>query len=411
MNKSTGKHDSHMTETPIPKLILTLAFPTVISMMVTNVYNMADAFFVSRLGTSASGAVGITATLSLILLTTGLTFGHGAGSLISRALGSQSSAKADCYTATAFFSALVVGMVLSVLGILFLTPLMSLLGSTETILPYARTYGLYILLAAPFTVSGFVMNNIMRYEGKARLAMIGLTTGAILNIVLDPIFIFGLKLGIHGAGLSTALSQIISFGILLFLYRSGKTKCRISIRFFDFSVLYPIIKNGLPTLARQGMNCVSAMLLNRCAQFYGDAALAAISIVNQILSFILSVMIGIGQGYQPVAGFNFGAGRKDRVRHGFYFTFFLGECVLLGLSFLFFFGAKPIIAAFRNDPAVIQIGVLMLKIQCISLICQPYITCANMMFQSVGKTGRATFLATTRNGIFLIPLLVSQVGS
>lgn len=395
-----------MIETPIPKLITTLAFPTVISMLVTNIYNMADTFFVSRLGTSASGAVGITATLSLLILTIGLTFGHGAGSMISRALGKRDDKQAHCLTSTAFFTALIVGAVFAVAGLLCLNPLLRLLGSTETILPYARSYGIYILIAAPFTIAGFVLNNIMRYEGKARLAMVGLTAGAILNIVLDPIFIFGLGLGTAGAGLSTALSQVISFCLLLYMYVSGKTQCRIAWDIADFHVVLPIIKNGLPSMARQGMNCLSSMLLNRAAAVYGDAALAAISIVNQISHFIVAIMIGIGQGYQPVAGYNFGAGRYDRLRQGFYFTFLLGEVVLTLLSVIFFLAAGQIVTAFRDDPEVVTIGITMLRLQCISLISQSYCTCANMMFQSIGETGRATFLATTRNGLYLIPALL-----
>lgn len=405
MNASDRQY-AQMIETPIPKLITTMAFPTVISMLVTNIYNMADTFFVSRLGTSASGAVGITATLSLLILTVGLTFGHGAGSIISRALGKRDDALANHLTSTSFFAALIVGVIGSILGLAFLNPLLRLLGSTETVLPYARSYGIFILIAAPFTIAGFVLNNIMRYEGKAHLAMVGLSAGAILNILLDPIFIFGFQLGTAGAGISTALSQIISFSLLLYMYLSGKTQCKISWRMADARLMLSILKNGLPTTARQGMNCISAMLLNRAAAVYGDAALSAISIVNQISHFIVAIMIGIGQGYQPVAGYNFGAGRYDRLRQGFYFTFLLGEVVLSLLSVVFFFAATHIVTAFRDDPQVVAIGITMLRLQCISLICQPYCTCANMMFQSIGETGRATLLATTRNGLYLIPAVL-----
>ncbi len=406
MADTKNEHYVKMTETPIPRLITSLAIPTVISMLVTNVYNMVDTFFVSRLGTSASGAVGITATLSLILLTCGLTFGHGAGSIISRALGSQQENRANKLVSTAFFSAFGVGLLLSVIGLAFLPHVLRLLGSTETVLPYAKAYGIFILLAAPFTVSSYVLNNIMRYEGKARLAMVGLTTGAVLNMVLDPLFIFGFHMGVHGAGLSTALSQVISFGILLYMYVSGRTKCKIAAKSYDLREVPAILKNGLPTLSRQGMNCLSSLLLNRSAAVFGDTALAAISIVNQICGFIMSVMIGIGQGYQPVAGFNFGAKRPERLKSGFYFTFLLGETVLFTLSLVFFFGASPLISAFRDDAAVVAIGTTMLRLQCISLIVQPYVTCANMMFQSIGKTAQATLLATTRNGLYMIPLLL-----
>ncbi len=395
-----------MLETPVPRLITSLAIPTVISMLVTNIYNMADTFFVSTLGTSHSASIGIVSTLALIILAIGLMFGHGAGSIISRTLGSGNTDRADTLTSTAFFTTLIIGAIIMVLGLIFITPFMRILGSTETVLPYAKTYAVYILLAAPFTMASYVLNNIMRYEGKARLAMIGLTTGAILNLILDPIFIFGFKMGVHGAGLATATSQVIGCSILLFLFVSGRTQCKISIKKVSFSEIPVIIKNGLPSLARQGMNCISSILLNQSAAFYGDSALAAVSIVNQILAFIVSIMIGIGQGFQPVAGYNYGAGKFARVKQGFYFTFVLGECVLILLSFVFFFAAKDIIHAFRNDPEVIKIGTTMLRLQCISLICQPFGVCANMLFQCIGKTARATLLATTRNGLYLIPILL-----
>lgn len=395
-----------MVETPIPKLITSLAAPTVISMLVTNIYNLADTFFVSHIGTSASGAVGITAALSLLLQATGLTFGHGAGSVISRTLGGGNNERAGKLASTAFFSSLCIGFLFSIFGLLFLSPLLRLLGSTETVLPYAKAYGIYILIAAPFTISSFVLNNIMRYEGKARLAMIGLTFGAVLNTILDPIFIFSFKMGVHGAGLSTALSQILSFLILLYMFVSKKTDCRISVKTIDFYEMPLILKNGLPTLARQSMNCVSSLLINRGAAIFGDAALSAVSIVNQICNFIVAAMIGIGQGYQPVAGYNFGAGRLDRLKKGFYFTFFLGEITLTALSFFFFLAADNIVSTFRSDPEVIRIGTTMLRLQCISLVAQPFCTSANMMFQSIGKTKPATFLAVTRNGLFLIPALL-----
>ncbi len=403
MHENEDRQFNQMTRTPIPKLILSLAVPSVISMLVTNIYNLADTYFVSHIGTEASGAVGIVSTLSLILLACGLTFGHGAGSIVSRALGTHDKERAGRLASTAFFAALLVGVVIGILGLLLLNPVLRFLGSTETVLPYAKNYSVYILIASPFTVAGYVLNNIMRYEGKAHLSMVGLTSGAVLNIVLDPILIYGLKMGVHGAGLSTAVSQVISFFILLYMYVSGRTQSELSVKLITPYELPMILKNGLPTLARQGMNCTSSALLNQSAGFFGDAALSAVSIVNQIVNFIAAIMIGIGQGYQPVAGYNFGAGNTKRLRGGFYFTFMLGEAFLLIMSFALFFASNNIMGAFRDDPEVIKIGVTMLKFQCISLISQPYSTCANMMFQSIGETGRATLLATTRNGLYMIP--------
>ncbi len=397
-----------MTETPVPRLIITLGIPTTISMLVTNIYNMADTYFVGKIGTSASGAVGIVFGLMAIIQAFGFMFGHGAGSIISRRLGARDVKSASRFASTSFVSSLVVGAVIMVLGFLFLNPLMRLLGSTDTILPYARTYASFILLAAPFMASSCVMNNILRYEGRAALAMVGLTSGGILNIFGDWLLMDGFGLGVMGAGLSTAVSQIISFCILLFMFLSGKTESKFALKWVtkDIGDVVMICKTGLPSLMRQGLTSVSTMVLNGQAAIYGDAAVAAMSIVNRICSFIFSVALGIGQGFQPVSAFNYGAKKYDRVRQGFCFTLGLAEVLLGTIAVVGMIYSSHFVAFFRNDPKVIDIGNFALSVQLAALFFQPLTVCSNMLFQSVGKNGTATFLAMLRSGLCFIPVIV-----
>ncbi len=397
-----------MTETPVPKLIITLGIPTTISMLVTNIYNMADTYFVGRIGTSASGAVGIVFGLMAIIQAFGFMFGHGAGSIISRRLGAKDVESASKFASTSFVSSLAVGAVITVLGFLFLNPLMRLLGSTDTILPYARTYASFILLAAPFMASSCVMNNILRYEGRAALAMVGLTSGGILNIFGDWLLMEGFGLGVMGAGLATAVSQIISFCILLFMFLSGKTESKFALKWVtkDIGDVVMICKTGLPSLMRQGLTSVSTMVLNGQAAIYGDAAVAAMSIVNRICSFIFSVALGIGQGFQPVSAFNYGAKKYGRVRQGFCFTLGLAEVLLGTIAVVGMIYSSHFVAFFRNDPKVIDIGNFALSVQLAALFFQPLTVCSNMLFQSVGKNGTATFLAMLRSGLCFIPVIV-----
>lgn len=397
-----------MTETPVPKLIITLGIPTTISMLVTNIYNMADTYFVGRIGTSASGAVGIVFGLMAIIQAFGFMFGHGAGSIISRRLGAKDVESASKFASTSFVSSLAVGAAITVLGFLFLNPLMRLLGSTDTILPYARTYASFILLAAPFMASSCVMNNILRYEGRAALAMVGLTSGGILNIFGDWLLMEGFGLGVMGAGLATAVSQIISFCILLFMFLSGKTESKFALKWVtkDIGDVVMICKTGLPSLMRQGLTSVSTMVLNGQAAIYGDAAVAAMSIVNRICSFIFSVALGIGQGFQPVSAFNYGAKKYGRVRQGFCFTLGLSEVLLGTIAVVGMIYSSHFVAFFRNDPKVIDIGNFALSVQLAALFFQPLTVCSNMLFQSVGKNGTATFLAMLRSGLCFIPVIV-----
>ena len=397
-----------MTETPIPQLVLSLAAPTILSMLITSIYNLADTFFVGQISTSASGAVGIVSSLMAILQALGFMLGHGSGSIISRSLGSQNTDAATRFASTSFFTALVFGGIITAAGLLTLPDFMMLLGSTETILPHACAYARYILLAAPIMMSSLVMNNILRYEGKASFAMIGLVTGGLLNIALDPLLIFGLGMGTAGAGLATALSQTISFCILLSMFLRGKTvsQFRLSAVTREARDFGRILLGGAPSFGRQGLNSIGGMLLNLAARSYGDAAVAGMSIVSRIFMFIISVAIGVGQGLQPVASFNYGARKYRRVRQAAIFTIEAAFCMLVVLVGLCWVNGDVLIRLFRDDPAVTAVALPAFHYQCLAMLLQPIIVVANMTFQSVGASGRATFLACCRQGVFFIPLIL-----
>ena len=404
--KYTTQYDK-MTKQPVGSLVIKLGIPTTLSMLVTNIYNMVDTMFVGKLGTSASGAVGIVFGFMSILQAFGFLFGQGAGSIISRRLGNKDEDSASVVASTAFFSSMFMGLLIGILGTVFNTKMVYLLGSTGTILPYAKTYSLFIMAAAPFMTSTFTMNNILRFEGKASLSMVGLMTGAILNMVGDPILMFGLDMGIAGAGLSTAISQFISFCVLLSMFLSGKTQSKLSVRKItrEFNVLFDIVATGFPSLVRQGLQAVSTMILNQQARIYGDAAVAAMSIVSRISFFIFAVGLGIGQGFQPVCGFNYGARKFSRVKEAFSFTLVAGE-VLLGMfavaGLLF---SNQAIAVFRDDAEVIAFGTPALRYQCMALFLNPLIVLSNMTLQSTGQRAWATFLSMMRSGLYLIPMI------
>ena len=398
-----------MTETPIPQLVLSLAAPTILSMLITSIYNLADTFFVGQISTSASGAVGVVSSLMAIIQALGFMLGHGAGTIISRSLGSRDTTAATRFASTSFFTALVFGVVLAVAGLGTLPHFMMLLGSTETILPHACAYARPILIAAPLMISSLVMNNILRYEGKASFAMIGLVTGGVLNIALDPLFMFVFGLGTAGAGIATALSQSISFCILLSMFLRGKTvsQFRLSAVTREARDFGRILLGGAPSFGRQGLNSIGGMLLNIAAREYGDAAVAGMSIISRIFMFILSVAIGVGQGLQPVAAFNYGAKKYRRVRQAAIFTIFAAFCFVCVLNVVCWCNSETLIHLFRDDPEVLAVALPAFRYQCLAMFLQPVIVVTNMMFQSIGKSGRATFLACCRQGVCFIPLILT----
>lgn len=398
-----------MTQTPISKLVSKLAVPTTISMLVTSIYNLADTFFVSQLSTSASGAVGIVFSLMTIIQAVGFALGMGSGSLLARRLGEKNKKAADIYASTAFFAALAIGSIIMIIGKLFTEQLMTLLGATDTILEYALAYGNYILWAAPVMCASFVLNNILRSEGKAALSMIGLCAGGILNIILDPIFIFVLKMETAGAALATLISQCVSFVILLVMFLFKKSNINLSIKNVSLKpkTYGEIIFTGLPSLSRQGLASVATVLLNTAANPYGDAAIAAMSIATKVAMLVACICIGIGQGFMPVAGYNYGARMFDRVKKAFKFTIATDTIIMSALAIIIFILAPTIMKVFRaEDTKVIEIGTAAMRAQCIAMPLMATTIVVNSLLQSVGKSVRATILSCCRQGLFFIPLIL-----
>ena len=398
-----------MLNMPVSRVIPQLAIPTIISMLITSIYNMADTFFVSQLGTSASGAVGVIFSAMAIIQAVAFTIGMGSGTNVSQALGAGDEEKAQRYVSTAFFTAVAVGAVLAAAALLNIDWLVRFLGATETIAPYAKDYATYIFYAAPFMMGSLAMNNLLRFEGLSIYGMVGITTGGILNMVLDPLLIFGFGLGTSGAAIATAISQFVSFTILLIMTNTKDAAISIHPRNFRPTArMYGrIFYMGLPSLGRQGIASVSTILLNNAAGLYGDAAIAAMSIVSRFIMFINSTVIGFGQGFQPVCGYCYGAGRYSRVREAFTFCVKVSTIILLVLSAVSFLFARPIITVFRrDDPLVIEIGTFALRAQLLTLPLWGFITMSNMFTQSIGYSVRATIIATARQGIFLIPALL-----
>ena len=398
-----------MATTPIPRLILSLSVPAIVSMLVTNIYNLVDTAFVGRLGTSASGAVGVVFGFMSIIQAFGFMFGQGAGSIIARALGTKDKDKASVNASVGFFSSFFFGLLICIFGFIFLDDIVFWLGSTETIAPYAKTYITYILISSPFMCSCLTMNNILRYEGKAFLGMIGLMSGAVLNMVGDPILMFGLKMEIAGAGLSTAISQILSWGLLLYMFLSGKTESKLSIKYaarVSPRVIGNIAATGFPSLLRQALNSITTVLLNTRCAVYGDEAVAAMSIVSRLIFFAFSIAIGVGQGFQPVSAFNYGAGKYSRVRKGFRFACLVSEAVIIiscGALILF---SGSLIGLFRDDAAVIEIGTRALRLQALATLVLPPCMVVEMLYQSTGRRIGASVLSSLRSGLFFIPALI-----
>ena len=421
MEKNADEQYNKMVNTPVWKLITKLAIPTIISMLITSLYNMADTFFVSQLGTEASAAVGIVFPIMSIIQAFEKNLGMGSGSLVSIRLGQKRNEEASVISSTAFFAALSVGLLITCFGNIFARAVLGFVGADETVLPFARDYAFFIFWGAPFMCASFVLNNDLRAEGKAFFSMIALTTGGILNMILDPFFIFnelplfgtglvlkGFGFGIRGAALCTLISQFTSFWLLFSFYLRRKSICHISIKNIskDLRVLGKVTATGLPSLARQGLASIASILLNRNAALFGISAIAAMSIVGKIIMFIASMMIGIGQGFSPVSGYNYGAKRYDRVKKAYIFLVASGACVMSVFAAAAVIFAPQIIAAFRNDPGVIEVGTVALRWQAAFLPLHALIVGTNMLMQSTRHIKAATFLSMNRQGVYFIPAIL-----
>lgn len=403
------KQFNKMINTPVKKLVLTLGIPTTISMLVTSIYNIADTYFVSNLNEGAAGAVGVVFPLMAIVQAIGFTFGMGASSMISSKLGEKKDKDAQKLGSSAFYVAMALGILLAVFSLIFIKPLMNVLGATETNIGFAMDYAKYIIFGYPIMIGSFVLNNILRSEGKALLSMIGLTTGGILNIILDPIFIHKLGMGISGAAVATLISQGVSFIILLSMFIFKKSIITLSPKYItkEMWVYKDVLKVGFPSFCRQGLASIATIFLNNQAgTFGGDAALDAMSIVSKIFMIVFSASLGIGQGYQPVCGYNYFAKRYDRVKEAMMFTLICGfSLMLLTCTFLFIF-AEPVMKAFGEEGGeAVKIGTRVIKYQSIAMPFLSLNVIANMSFQSTKKKFSATILSCCRQGIFFIPFI------
>lgn len=397
-----------MTLTPVGSLLIELSIPTICSMLVTNIYNLVDTGFVGTLGTSESAATGIVFGFMAILQAIAFMCGQGAGSIMSRKLGAKDIDEATKYASTGFFLSFFIGVIISVFSFIFLGPLVNLLGSTPTIAPYAKQYIFYLLISAPFFTSSLTMNNLLRYEGKASLGTIGMITGSILNIGGDALFIIVFKMGISGAGLSTAISQFISFCILFSMFLFKKTQTSIKLAFITKNIkdIFNIISTGFPSLLRQGLQVVSTTLLNQSAGVYGDEAVAAMSIVSRISFFLTSFAIGIGQGFQPISSYNYGAKKYSRIKKAFWTAIIAEEVLLVIMSIPIIGFPSSIIRLLRDDNAVIAIATRALRLMCVSQIFVPLSMMVEMGFQSTGQKLLASFSSSLRSGLLLIPSLL-----
>ena len=394
-----------MISQPVSTLVLRLAFPTVLTQLITVMYNTVDTWFVSRISTSASAAVGVVFALMAIIQAIGYGFGMGAGNLLSKKLGAREDKDSPNIVASAMIGGIGAGFLIQFFGLLFLRPLMRMLGATPTMLEDACSYATYILIAAPIMCGTFVLNLLLRSEGFAKYSMLGLCSGGILNVLLDPLLIKTFHLGITGAAIATAVSQSISFVLLWILFKK-KSIVPFQYKQFTFRCIPHILTNGVPTICRQSLGSIATALLNNQAALYGDAAVAAMTIVNKVYTLVRNIILGIGQGFQPIAGYNYGAQRYDRTKKAFLFTTCLGT--LLGLAFAIAIipNTESIINWFRDDPAVAEIGSKGLLMSCIVMPFLAYPTYVNQLLQSFGQKWQATILASSRQGIFFIPLII-----
>lgn len=396
-----------MTTEPVDRLIRQLAAPTVVSMLITALYNIVDTFFVGQLGASATGAIGVTYSLMAIIQAVGFCFGHGSGNYISRKLGEENVTDAAIMAMVGFASSFLLGFLMTIVGLLFLPSLAMALGSTETIRPYAEQYMFFVLIGAPFFASSLTLNNQLRLQGNARLAMVGIVTGAVVNCVLDPVLIFGFHLGVAGAGLSTFLSQLTSF-VILFYYTQHSDAVSLRLRSFlpTRERYMAILQGGAPSLCRQGTHSISNIVINHAMKIFGDELFAAMTIVIRLSNFIFAGTAGIGQGFQPVCGFNYGAKRYDRVRASYFYTQKLAFVFLLALTIALAIFTRPVISWFSDIPTVIDWGVLAQRLQCLSIPFIGFVMMTSMLLQNINSYKQATLLALCRSGLFLIPAIL-----
>lgn len=403
MSANIDNKREYMLNKPVEGLVCTMAVPTIITMLISAFYNMADTYFVGQLDTISTAAVGLALPLMNVIQAIGFFFGHGSGNYISRKLGEGDTNSAAVMSDTSVVMSGTLGVILAVCGAVFLQPMTILLGATPLLLDVAEKYAAILLVGVPVLMMSFTINNQLRFQGNAFKGMAGMATGSVLNVILDPVLIYGLKLGVTGAALATVISQLVSFTILLVM--SGRLPLRKPRIKFSGEVFYAIAKFGTPSLFRQGIMSIASICLNNVAGLYGEAVIAAVSVVNKIVMVGAFVVIGFGQGFQPVCGFNMGAERYDRVRKMFLFCIKASTVFMTIYSIIVFIFTPQLIAFFRNDPEVISAGIPILRFQCVSGCLQGIIIMTNMLMQNMGRTLISSILAVSRQGLFFIPLL------
>lgn len=397
-----------MGQEKISSLLIKLALPAIIGMLVTAVYNVVDTLFVSMLGTEAVGAVSIVYPIFMFLSAIGLMYGVGSGSFISRLLGSQKKKEANQVASTTFFTSLFSAMVIGILLFIFIRPVLELFGATPTIMPFAESYAKVLMTGAVFTILNMTMNNILRAEGSAKYSMIGLMCGAIINIILDPIFIFTLNMGVSGAALATVIAQGISTLVLISFFLKKKSLLHFHMRDIKpTKALYgELFKIGAPTFFRQFLMSFSMGLLNTAAGPYGDTAIAAIGITLRVFSIVSMVIFGFSQGFQPVAGFNYGANKIDRLREALRLSLIWTSIFCTGASIIYIFFAPQIMGLFTKDPEVLALGMRIMKAFMIVFPLFGFQAIYGVLFQALGKGKQAAILSIARQGIFLIPAIL-----
>ena len=397
-----------MLNDPIHRVIPKMAIPTIVAFLINSIYSLADTYFVSSLGTNATAAVSVNASLDQLIMMCGSMLAMGANSYIARLLGKNEDEKASRVLSTAFFSAFAIGASLLVFGTIFMVPMVRLLGATPTCEQYSIDYATYVLMAAPFMACNFVMNQCLRSEGSATLSMVGMGFGGILNIVLDPIFIFHFDMGVAGASLATAISKVVSFCILIFPYITRRSLLHLSIRNFKPTrdIVTEVVSVGSSSMFRSGLAVVAGILLNTLAGDISDSVLAGIGVCTKIMMFPFGIILGFGNGFQPVAGFNWGAKRYDRVREAYRFSSrvaFWGGALMA--AFCIVFADQLIILFAGTDEEMRRIGAFAIITQAIALPIHAWVAIVNMLCVGLGNAKGALALSTARQGTCFIPIL------
>ena len=393
----------------IPKALLAMGIPTMIGMLVNAFYNLVDAYFVGGLGESQMGAISVAYPLGQVVVGLGLLFGNGAASYISRLLGRGDKENADKVASTALYSSISVGAVIIIISMVFLHPILKLLGATNSILPYAATYAGIYIVSCIFNVFNVTMNNIVTSEGAAKTTMCALLTGAVLNIALDPLFIYEFDLGVAGAAIATAISQIVSTCVYLAYILRKKSVFHFKIKDCTYTkeIMSEIFKIGIPTLVFQILTSVSISLINNAAGNYGDSAIAGMGVVTRLISMGSLSVFGFIKGFQPIAGYSYGAKKFGRLREAIKTSILWSTvfCVIFGVILALF--PTAIVSRFtKGDAEMIRIGAASLRANGISIMLFGFYTVYSSLFLALGKGREGLILGACRQGICFLPIIL-----